>query len=232
MAKAKWQRLKSHFVKKMIVASNVGELGSLLSVGRTGLFVAFIVSFSLILSVGPNIQYFTFSLISSDAPTVYASAYQDSLVRFPDLREWLLAGLDWRFLLIAAVVVVFSIRRKTAQAVLASSALATFISLTIHDGLIGIFSHNLSAAYMLENVIADAIGCGLLAFIFVGVLTVAHVCILNLPGSKLLRQLIVATVVLIVGLSTNAAAFYSAAFFYKAVTVRLDVVLARATAKS
>jgi hypothetical protein len=183
------------------------------------------VSLSLVISTGPTIQSYLFSLIRSDAPSIYGSAYQDHLVKFPNLQQWLMTGLSWPFLLTAAAIVCFSLRRRGARQVFISSVLASFVALSIHDLLAGIFEHAISAAYLLENVVADAVGAALLALILMITLVAGNLCFVNLRGPSIWRQLVTGVAVLIVGVCLNSATFYFVEFFYRPVPVKLDVVL-------
>src|ERR1700733_8638022 len=79
--------------------------------------------------------------------------------------------------------------------------------------------------YLFENVIADAVGGALLAFILTAVLIVGNLCLVHLPGRQVWRRLVAGFVTIIAGGSLNSAIFYAAEFFYSPVPVKLDVVL-------
>jgi hypothetical protein len=186
---------------------------------------AIIVSMSLIISTGPDVQNYAFSLIRSDASSIYGSAYQDSLIKFPEFRQWLMAGIQWPFLLTATAVVFFSLRRSGARQIFVSGILASSLALAVYDLLIGFIGKTLSDAYLLENVIADAVGGVLLAFILTALLTAGNLCVVHLRVPQAWCRLVAGLATIIVGVSLNSAAFYAAEFFYRPVPVKLDVVL-------
>jgi hypothetical protein len=186
---------------------------------------AVIVSMSLVISTGANIQNYAFALIHSDASSIYGSAYQDSLIKFPELRQWLSEGIRWSFLFMATAIIFFSLRRSGSRQVFVSSILPSFLVLAVYDLLIGLIGKTLSDAYLFENVIADAVGGALLAFILTAVLIVGNLCLVHLPGRQVWRRLVAGFVTIIAGVSLNSAVFYAAEFFYSPVPVKLDVVL-------
>ena len=231
MLEAKWRDYRQNWssklkaLRKRVRRGHYGLADPHALVGWILSTAAVIVSMSLVISTGPSIQNFAFSLIRSDASSIYGSAYQDSLVKFPELRHWLAMGIQWPFLLTATAVVCFSLRRPGARQVFVSSILASSLALAAYDLLIGIFGHTLSDSYLLENVIADAVGGVLLAFIFTAVLIAANLCVVHLRGPNVWRRLIATVVTIIVGVCLSSAAFYAAEFFYRPVPVKLDVVL-------
>jgi hypothetical protein len=184
-----------------------------------------IISISLVVSTGALIQEYVLALIYSDSPSIYGSAYQDTLIKFPQLDQWLLAGLQWPFIIIASYIVAFSLRRFSTRGLFISGILASFLSLIAYDGAIAAFNRTLSAAYVMENVIADAFGSVVIGFVLLTVAIVANFCFVHLPGSRVWRRAAVAFIVIFIGTILNAAAFFAAAFFYKPVPVKLDIVI-------
>jgi len=231
MSKTKWRNYKQTLPSKLkALRERVGWSGYGLADLRvlTGWILstaAVIVSMSLVISTGPDIQNYAFSLIRSDASSIYGSAYQDSLIKFPELRQWLTASIQWPFLLIATAIIGFSIRGPGARQVFVSSILASTLVLAVYDLLLGLFGKMLSDAYLLENIIADAIGGALLAFVLTAVLVAGNLCVVHLSGPRAWRRLVAGLVTIIVGVSLNSAVFYAAEFFYRPVPVKLDVVL-------
>jgi hypothetical protein len=185
---------------------------------------ALTLSISMLVSVGPAFQYYSLSLIRSDAPSIYGSAYNDSLIRFPHISDWLAAGFHWQFLTIAALVVVSTIRCRTARKLFAFSSLAFFFTLTANDFLFAIINSELSTGYALENIVANALGGPLLAFATVTFVAIADLSFVHVSGPTMWRQSIGALIIIIVGACSNITLFYSAEFFYRPVPVKLDVV--------
>jgi hypothetical protein len=184
-----------------------------------------IISISLVVSTGALVQEYILALIYSDSPSIYGSSYQDTLIKFPQLDQWLLAGLQWPFIIIASCIVAFSLRRSSTRGLFISGILASFLSLVAYDGVSAAFNRTLSAAYIMENVIADAFGSVVIGFILLTVAIVANLCFVHLPGSCLWRRSVAAFVVIFIGTILNAAIFFVAAFFYKPVPVKLDIVI-------
>ena len=187
--------------------------------------VALTVGLSPVVSTGSSVQNYLLSLIYSDAPSIYGSAYQDGLVRFPEYRQWLAVGFSWPYPLIAAAIVLFSSFRSTVRDVFVSATIVSFLALTVTDVLYGYFSKTLSAGYVFENTIVNAIGGVGLGFVLVAMTIATNLIILNVFGPKMWRQVVAGIAVVLIGTCLNALVFYTAEFFYRPVPVKLDIVV-------
>ena len=183
------------------------------------------ISLSFVVSTGPDIQNYLYALIRSDSPSIYGSAYQDSLVRFPSLRQWLASAFQLQFLTVAVAIVGFSFPRNGARSVFVSGVLASYLSLVTCDLAVGIWERNLSGPYLLENLIANAAGALVVAFVLVAVMIAGHACFISLRGPSFLRGLAASFVTLVVGVCISSAVYHMAEFFYRPIPVRLDMVL-------
>lgn len=184
-----------------------------------------IVGLSLVVGTGPEIQTYIYALIRSDSPSIYGSAYQEGLARFPSLRQWLMAGLQPQFLLISTVIIAFSFNRKGARSTFVATALSSFLALVVIDLAFAAYYNALSFGYALENVIADAFGSLAIAFIVAMVLIAANTCFVQLQGPRFFRGIAAGFVALLLGIVMSAAAYYATEFFYRPIPVKLDAVL-------
>lgn len=147
------------------------------------------------------------------------------MAKFPQLREWLLAGLHWSFLLTAATIVILIPRRAHAQRIFVSSIPIFFFGLMVYDLANAVYANMLSGEYVLENLIGNLVGAGLLASIFVGILIAAELCFEHMPGPALWRRLVIAGVIVVLGICLNSASFYIVGFFYKPTPAKLRAVV-------
>ncbi|MGY2986282.1 hypothetical protein [Bradyrhizobium sp. USDA 4508] len=184
-----------------------------------------VIGLSLFVGTGPEIQTYLYALIRSDSPSIYGSAYQEGLARFPSLRQWLMAGLQPQFLLISTFIVAFSFNRKGARSTFVATALSAFLALIVTDLAFAAHYSTLSFDYALENVIADAFGSLVIAFLFAIVLIAANTCFVQLRAPLFFRGLAAGFVAVLLGIVMSAAAYYTTEFFYRPIPVRLDAVL-------
>ena len=181
-------------------------------------------SLSLLVSTGPNIQHYLLSLIYSDAPSIYGSAYQDSLNRFPHLSDWLRASLYWPFILMSAIIAATAIFFPTARKLFLFSSLVSFFTLTTNDLLVAVITDRFSTGYVFENIIANAAGGILIGFTIIVIVSLANLCFVHASGPIIWRHLIAALTAILVGISLNTVVYYIADFFYRPLSVKLDVV--------
>ncbi|MCK1526218.1 hypothetical protein IVB15_00160 [Bradyrhizobium sp. 182] len=184
-----------------------------------------VVSLSFVVSTGPDIQNYVYALIRSDSPSIYGSAYQDTLARFPSLRQWLLSAFQWRFLAMSSAIVVLSFSRTGARNVFVAAVVASYVSLVACDLATGRLEGVTSAPYVLENLIADAAGAIVLAFVLVAIMMAGRGCYAHLRGPDVARGLAAAFVALILGICIGSTVFHTAEFLYRPIPVRLDAIL-------
>ncbi|WP_144031475.1 hypothetical protein [Bradyrhizobium cosmicum] len=216
-----WRELRARF-SEIFRSARLNPIGSIcwiLSTTCLGMSLSFVVS------AGPDIQNYLYALIRSDSPSIYGSAYQDSLVRFPNLRLWLAGAFQLQFLAVAAVIVGFSFQRNGSRSVFVSGVVASYLSLVASDLILGFWGRNLSGAYVLENLIANAAGALVVAFVLVTMMIAGQACFSSMRGPNFLRGLAAAFATLVIGVCMSSAVYYLAEFFYRPIPVRLDVVL-------
>ncbi len=183
------------------------------------------VGMSFILSTGSQVQTFIVSLINSDAVTIYGSAYQDSLVRFPSLPEWLLEGLHWLPLAMGAVISIFSLRRLTARQVLTSAIVSSFTVLTTVDLATALINNKLTINLVTENISANLFGSIAISIMTIAILIGCDFCFNNAPGHRVLRRAFAAAFAIIGGVFGSTCIYIGADLFYKPLSVKLDVLL-------
>lgn len=85
-----------------------------------------------IVALGPHLQMHSVPLLVTDAASIYAAVYPDSLARFPSLSDWLSQSFHWHFLLIAAAVtlVAFSARDVRRFCIMTGVTLALAYTIT------------------------------------------------------------------------------------------------------
>ena len=87
----------------------------------------FALCLSLLLSIGPQLEYYLFRMLNNQAPSIYDAAFPEGVVRFPSLSAWLLTSLAWPFLLLALAIVTLSFRTSSLRAVSLSVGVFAFL---------------------------------------------------------------------------------------------------------
>lgn len=177
---------------------------------------------AFVLSTGPQVQSYFFSLLNSDIPSVYGSAYQESVVRFPSLGTWVGAGLEWHFLLMALSITVFAVRRPEPRLIVWRAALASLLILCIFDFGFGLLNNQLTSKGMAENAVGNLIGGILIAAILVAMLSVADFLYAHAPVGLTGKRAVAAGTSLLSGLFCCCLAYYLSDLFYNPLPVKFE----------
>jgi hypothetical protein len=148
---------------------------------------ALVVGLFPFVAIGPHVQLYLTSILHASAPTIYGTAYQEQLVDFPTLTEWIkYLSAAWFHWVTAAIVCVAALRCTRARDAFVTAWVAAFIALTAGDlvfGLMcdesscncGIVCEEVTGEYVFKNVISNFAGGAILAGVFVALIQL--VCI-------------------------------------------------------
>jgi hypothetical protein len=186
---------------------------------------SFALGLSFVLSTGPQLQTYVLALINSDKASIYGSAYQTSLFRFPTLSEWLLQAFDWRMPLMAAVITVFSLRHLIPRKIAASAFASSFIVLTFNDLITAYAYNHMSVEYALKNIVANTFGGIIVGGLSIAIIGGCDFCFDYASGTSMIRRISGALFAVVAGTLISACMFYAAGLFYKPGPVQLDVLV-------
>jgi hypothetical protein len=206
------ERLENHFIPRSTRVWSVTT-------------ASFALGLSFVLSTGPQVQTYVLALINSDNASIYGSAYQRSLIRFPTLFEWLHQASDWRTPFMAAVITVFSLRHLIPRKIAASAFAWSFVVLTSDDLITASVDHQMSLEYALNNVVANAFGGIVVSLLAIAILAGCDFCFEYALGRSLIRRVFGALFAVASGAAISACTFYAAELFYKPNPVQLDVLV-------
>lgn len=184
-------------------------------------FVPATLCLAFILSVGPFLQSYIVSLVSSDAPSIYGSAYADGLASFPSLDDWLLAGFDWDYLVVSGLAVSVACYSQTARGQFASLAVACSVGLSAVDVLAWATEPSIDLGQLLVSFCANLTGSAVVALLL---LTIIWMHERVAPGGG---QTIRAVYLILAGLAVSVLTHYALLFFYKPLSVRVDFTASR-----
>ncbi|MBI5121421.1 MAG: hypothetical protein HZA67_10480 [Rhodospirillales bacterium] len=202
-------------------------LGALLTFGlrEWALLVApTIVCMSLILSIGPTLQHFVVGLLNSTAPTIYGTAFGESVTKFPELLFWLGEGFRWVFLLMASLVVILSFRSRGFRAIVVGIGAYSFLVLSFNDIFTSLIKGTLTFSDMLTDVTANLGGSVLIAFIISAMLWLYEQIFGLMEGNnKFWAQISASLVVLLFGFLISGISYFLSQYIYNPLSVRIDV---------
>ena len=205
-------RLESHFIPRKATVWTV-------------IIASFALGLSFVLSTGPHLQTYVLALINSDEASIYGSAYQTSLVRFPTLVNWLLHAANWRMPLMAAIISIFSLRHLLPHKIAASAFASSFTVLTLNDLITAAFSHQMSLEYALSNIVVNAFGGIIISLLSIAIIAGCDSCFEYLLGPSMFRRACGALFAIAAGALISTCTFYAADLFYEPKPVQLDALV-------
>ena len=170
--------------------------------------------------VGPSVQLAFVGIVSSDAPSLYAMAYKDSLAQFPSLSGWIGDGFNWPYLVMGIVVVVcasFARSFKTFLVVIGVSSVFVISGFDIWHYANG----------ELPDGLPISIGVNIIGGIITSVI-IGSICLLSIDVRTYLESVsgkssyLYGINFLLCGLFASAVAYYTLYFFYQPVAVDLE----------
>jgi hypothetical protein len=185
-----------------------------------------VLGLALILSTGPQIQSYLISLLNSDVPSVYGSAYQESLANFPRLSAWVGAGFEWGVLLMALLITLAVVQRSDAKLVAWRAALASILVLCTFDIGLGLFQQQLTLKWVVENAAGNVLGGIFLTAVLVIIFSIADFLYSHAPVSNAGKRVVAAGSVLVGGLVLCCLVYYLVDFFYNPLPVKFDAYFA------
>lgn len=157
------------------------------------------------------------------AGTVYGTAYEDDLVEFPTLGEWLLTGFHWLYLFMAAVPALFAARVSRFSQFVIRLAATSFLALCAVDLAFGLIDGTLTFPALLVNVASNLAGSLLLAPIL-GALFWSYEKIREAVPARIANHAGAAALVLL-GALLSSFCYFILAYFYKPVSANFELIL-------
>lgn len=177
---------------------------------------------SQIVAVGPTLQETIVGLLNGDAPSIYGTAYKDSLVAFPTLGKWLLLGFHWLYVLMAALPIIYGLHATRFSELIVRVSVGTFLVLCATDVLFGLIDNTLTFSSLFVNLGANFVGSiligGLLGAIFWVYERLRHAV-----APKFADVTGMATLILL-GTMVSALCYFVLAYFYKPLSASFEVI--------
>ncbi len=172
-------------------------------------------------SVGPSAQIAFVGLMSSDAPSLYATAYSEALAQFPSLWDWIVGGFHWQYLSMGAIVAVISSQAKSFRSFILRVGASTAIVISSFDAFSYITDNE--SSNLLVSVAVNILG-GLITIFIIGSIVLISRQVHNFTGKHapaLSKSVGLSFVVC--GILFSGTAYYVLYFFYQPLPVDIEV---------
>ena len=189
-----------------------------------GLVIACLaIGVTCLLGLGYELQSVAFGILGSDKATIYDSVYDNGIVRFPSLPKWVFGCFQWQFMAASMAIAVAALLQSNIRRSLAYISLTTVIVLLVLDGAAFFSGAIFSPQAAIQSILADIGGGIALAFFIISILVLADLS--ASACSTPLRSTVIASILLIGGLSCNVALFYGALTMFqpKSVDMRMSL---------
>ncbi|HEX8643836.1 MAG TPA: hypothetical protein VF702_07980 [Allosphingosinicella sp.] len=178
---------------------------------------------SFLISNGPILQFYTSSVLYSRAPSIYASAHQDAVVRFVEPIQWISLAFHPGFLTVSIIAVIIMFKAKTLRGAALLLGMSIYLLITLIDISDAVINGSRAEAPLAASLAANLAGAVLVALV-VFILLCVHDRIGRESLSK--RGVLYAFPVICVlsGLSISAFLYFFLYFFYQPTPSRFEAV--------
>lgn len=181
---------------------------------------------SFILSIGPTLQYALTGLLSSDSPSIYGTAFDEGLVAWPSISDWLKYGLDPLFLAISATAFFASCYARRFSEMLVILVIAIFMCLTANDILISLFSNREDAPNLAASIVSNFFGSLSIAVLMAIFLVLYEkIAKISYAFSETFIKICASFFLILFGILTSCAFYYISYYFYQPLSADVLVTL-------
>ncbi|QNI02766.1 hypothetical protein HXW73_07345 [Halomonas sp. SH5A2] len=186
-------------------------------------FLMVLVAVAMLVTTGPNLQNYLFSIIDPNSQSIYDSAFGGQLIHFPTLFDWLAGISSIPVLLVSLVVSISLVKINSPIKILIRSGLACFLSWCVIDIYIGLAHYNYDVNFYLQCLIANLTGAVIFSFFLLVFFEAAY---LHIHSSKKIRQIDLMACELIFVLLAFlllCLIYYISVFLFKPLPVKLQI---------
>lgn len=203
------------------------KIKALLAMPRLSLayYISFWVFGTVLLSLGPMLQYYLLAVINSSAISIYASVYKEAVTSFPVLSEWLGGMAYLVFSICSLIVVVCSLRAETYRGFFIRVFISSASALTLLDLVADTLHGSISVSGAFTNLVCNIIGGLLVSAIFVLMLRATKAISTATDDHIVAQQSIALVFPPVAGVLLIVFSYYVAGLFFKLVPANVEVLV-------
>lgn len=161
----------------------------------------------IILSLGPSLQFYLFSLLNTTKPSIYEAANGKGILHFPATHKFFFTSYNIPLIPISYLAVVFAIHSPRPSVFILRYSAVIAVGLTLYDMVSGVAQAG--AAQLMQSVVSNGIGALALAFVVLGFLGLSNSAIDAVAADRkrgqIFRGIIVVLLSLLLAYSVIAA---------------------------
>ena len=178
---------------------------------------------AFLVSLGPNLQFYFFAIIDPGSTSIYDSAFDGQMVRFPSLLDWLGGVLSIPVLIVSLAISSSIFKIKSPRKVHLRLVLSCFFSWCLVDVVIGILDEQTEVAYYLQCLLANLAGSVFLVLLMAGLFAVLDLYIKIFSCVDVVVKLTAALLLVALSFALCCTTYYVMAFLFKPLPVRLQL---------
>ncbi|WP_342595150.1 hypothetical protein AAGT95_00320 [Salinicola lusitanus] len=189
-------------------------------------FFCIFLAVAFLVSLGPNLQFYFFAIIDPGSTSIYDSAFNGQMVRFPSLLDWLGGVLSIPVLIVSLAISSSTFKVKSPRKVHLRLVLSCFFSWCLVDLAIGIFDEQAEVAYYLQCLLANLAGSVFLVLLMAGLFSVLDLYIKIFSCADVVVKLTASFLLVALSFALCCITYYAIAFLFKPLPVRIQLYTA------
>ena len=184
--------------------------------------ICFSVGLSMVLFVGPYLQLYTLSILTSSEASIYSAVYGDGFIQFPGISAWFNIQNSWPYFIASVIFVWFSRNRNTARQIFLFATIYFFVALTVIDVCLIIAGYDNN---LFQCIIANIVGAVIVAACVLLMIVGVDLILCFNDKTNIIERILALAFPVAVGLIVNFIAYNTCALFFKLPPAKLDVIL-------
>lgn len=186
-------------------------------------FLMVLVAVGMLVTTGPNLQNYLFSIIDPNSQSIYDSAFGGQLIHFPSLFDWLAGIFSIPVLLVSLVVSISLVKINSPIKLLIRSGLACFLSWCGVDIYIGLVHYTYEVNFYLQCLIANLTGAVIFSFLLLVFFEAANFHMRSLKKIRQIDLIVCELVFVLLAFLFLCLIYYISVFLFKPLPVNLQI---------
>jgi hypothetical protein len=177
---------------------------------------------ALLLSTGPHLQFYAFSALNNQAPSIYAAAHEEDLNRFPTYGDWLGYTFDPMFLVICIGAATIAFGAKSLRGAALLTGLCLFVAVSFIDIVLTLMGR--SSSTLLAAIAGNFFGFSLVVIVAFVILCF-YKYIAQEAQAAPVAAIVFPVAIIGIGLLISSAIYLGLQYLYQPLAERIQVVL-------
>ncbi|WP_159281756.1 hypothetical protein [Rahnella variigena] len=176
-----------------------------------------------LLSASSNLQFYIFALFNSTEPTLYGSAFNNKIIEFGKISEWVTRSFLIQNVINALVISFFITIPKKTKDIFFTSTISALIIISITDSICLALTNQWSLSLTSESLISNAVGSPFIGGFVVFLYKIIENIKSESTQSAKFETIASCLVLLTLSILTTALNYYVMCFFYRPTSINFTI---------